>query len=358
MRLPDLDLRVLGTSRVFCDTCDKLIEPTEDRLVCLKCEKDYCQDCRPCTLKNHEPIRYRGFPRLEYDQTQAPTPLENHIAQSFSALKGENDTVYLEGYLRELMNILSSTGSLREAEQPDPDHLIGKSRKAYSLLWNMRNAHEILSVWASLRNMGRFVEYIDRRAFAGRLPTSSSFLHSQGSQGPMLWRNTPMMKTVWDFALTAIMFQEIKPRAVFELGSAAGASAMWYRDLQETSGIAPLVISIDIAQHNKNQRGIRYVEGNTQVLPTILGHALLNTLPHPWIVFEDSHSYIPEILTFFDTYLKAGDYIIIEDIDAEKLIIPFLRDHAVGTYLVDTRYTDYFGHNATSAADQIFCRRS
>ena len=73
------------------------------------------------------------------------------------------------------------------------------------------------------------------------------------------------------------------------------------------------------------------------------------TLPHPWIVIEDAHQNVYELLLFFDSYLRSGDYFLIEDtIDWRKhrKMQRFVRD-ASGAYEVDTRYTDLFGYNVT-----------
>jgi cephalosporin hydroxylase len=54
--------------------------------------------------------------------------------------------------------------------------------------------------------------------------------------------------------------------------------------------------------------------------------------------------------------LSAGDYLVVEDSDIKRDVIRrFIAEHP-GCYLVDTRFTDNFGRNATCAADSIFER--
>jgi hypothetical protein len=57
-----------------------------------------------------------------------------------------------------------------------------------------------------------------------------------------------------------------------------------------------------------------------------------------------------------DHFLAPGDYLFVEDsrIKTQDLI-RFLAQRAQ-RYDVDTRYTDFFGRNATCAANSIFVR--
>ncbi len=62
------------------------------------------------------------------------------------------------------------------------------------------------------------------------------------------------------------------------------------------------------------------------------------------------------VLEQFHHYLTPGDYLVVEDSDVKREALrTFLGAHP-GEYLVDTRFTDNFGRNATCAADSIFVR--
>jgi cephalosporin hydroxylase len=62
------------------------------------------------------------------------------------------------------------------------------------------------------------------------------------------------------------------------------------------------------------------------------------------------------VLERFHAFLSAGDYLVVEDSDVKRdALRSFLGAHP-GDYLVDTQFTDYFGRNATCAADSIFVR--
>ena len=91
----------------------------------------------------------------------------------------------------------------------------------------------------------------------------------------------------------------------------------------------------------------------------------LQGLPHPWFITEDAHVNVAGVLGYFDKFTEPGDYICVEDtnpivpnqagqglakelsytplghvkLDALKL---FMKDRSE-RYLVDQRYTDFFG---------------
>ena len=166
-----------------------------------------------------------------------------------------------------------------------------------------------------------------------------------------------MMRTVWDFAISAMMVQEIRPQTIIELGTCSGGSALWYADLQRLSGLSPNVVSMDIRPPTIQHEGVTFMQGDVNAIEDALPSALLERQPRPWIVIEDVHHNIAGVLNHFHRSLNTGDYLIVEDLDIESLLVPFLSKHP-RQYMVDARYTDFFGHNATCAPDQIFRRVS
>ena len=58
----------------------------------------------------------------------------------------------------------------------------------------------------------------------------------------------------------------------------------------------------------------------------------------------------------FTNICRPGDYLVVEDSDVKRETLrQFIGAHP-GEYLVDTRFTDNFGRNATCAANSIFIR--
>jgi len=346
MRQTSMDTELLRPLKVACDQCGREILLSEDRNYCSKCRKDLCLGCRTCsTAGEHQLVTYRGFHQVS-DLDVVLAKAEQYLNESCgSHLFHVEENICLAQF-HALLGFLQ----VKKHGLVDLESLSTDQRR-----FVQNHGEKLMREWVSLRDMGRFVDYFDRRAFAGRLPSFASYIQSQGSYAPISWKGKPMMRTVWDFALSSIIVQEIKPQTIIEFGTASGASAIWYADLQRLNGLAPRVITIDIHPPSLQYEGITFLKGDSNAIEEVLSLALLREQPHPWIVIEDSHVNILGILNYLHRSFHTGDYVIIEDIDAEDLLVDFLSKHKE-CYRVDARYMDFFGHNTTCAADQILCR--
>ncbi len=83
---------------------------------------------------------------------------------------------------------------------------------------------------------------------------------------------------------------------------------------------------------------------------------MLREEPHPWLIVEDAHHNVGAVLEHVSAYIQPGDYLVVEDSDVKRETLREFVGRHPGEYLVDTRFTDYFGRNATCAADSIFVR--
>jgi cephalosporin hydroxylase len=228
-----------------------------------------------------------------------------------------------------------------------------------SLPWDLQR----LRLFLDRRQQGRFVEY-SRREEAGthyypRFGTEFGIdvlLTCQGAPSLMQWRGTPLMKNVFDFAIYPALIAELRPATVFEVGSGLGASAVWFADTLATCGIEGRVHSLDRVKVETAYPRVSFHQGDCDEPGGLFDPALLRSEPHPWLVVEDAHHNVAAVLEHFHQHLSPGDYLMVEDSDVKRdAIRAFLGAHA-GDYLVDTRFTDYFGRNATCAADSIFVR--
>jgi cephalosporin hydroxylase len=351
-------LRCLGTSATICDGCQRDIALIDDYRHCVDCRRDFCVHCETCHAeelqgrghgREHVIVSYPGF-REVHDLETVLTKAERHVRDACVWSRGK-DAIYIAGIRALIFYLMARSQGAAEA-----------SWALESLPPNLRALAEQegeawLRRWVSLREMGRFVDYFARRAIAGRLPDETTWLHAQGSWGPIGWKGRPMMRTAWDFALAWVMFEELKPRTVIELGTGSGGSAIWYADLQRMQGVPPCVMTIDIEPPSPplEYDGVTALRGDANEIAAALPHAAMEGWLHPWLVIEDAHKNIGGVLEHFHPLLQTGDYLTIEDIDAEPALARFLLRRP-GAYLVDARYADYFGHNATCCADQIFRR--
>ena len=79
-------------------------------------------------------------------------------------------------------------------------------------------------------------------------------------------------------------------------------------------------------------------------------------LPRPCLLVEDFHGELSGFFEHIDSILKAGDYLVIEDSNPKQSAIA--QTVAGLPYAVDTKYTDFFGINCTSAINSIFVKNA
>ena len=152
------------------------------------------------------------------------------------------------------------------------------------------------------------------------------------------------------------LIAELRPATIFEVGSGLGASAVWFADNLALCSIAGHVHSVDLVKVAIEHPNVGFYQGDCSEPVRLFDAELLRSAPHPWLVVEDAHHNVAGVLEHFHQFLQPGDYLVVEDSDVKRdALRQFLGAHP-GGYLVDTHFTDYFGRNATCAADSIFVR--
>lgn len=213
---------------------------------------------------------------------------------------------------------------------------------------------------------GRLQSYQQRQAFMASQEAQAAHLPSNGSEIPsdqanmsqgavecMSWRGMPLFKTAFDFSLYPMLLWELKPRSIIEIGSGTGASALWMRDLLRSFEIPCEILSLDIVKPEIEVPGVRFLQGDCNAIEAALPADVLAALPHPWLAIEDAHENVAGVLGYLDGFLEAGDYLIVEDSEMKKQELAQLFSDPGFCYRVDSRYTDFFGRNATCAPDSI-----
>jgi cephalosporin hydroxylase len=175
------------------------------------------------------------------------------------------------------------------------------------------------------------------------------------------YRGVPMFKTPFDVAIYMQLFSKGKPKSILEIGSHRGASALFFADMLRMKVPEGRVVSVDLElpPFARDER-VTFLKGDARKLEEVFTPELLASLPHPWMVSEDSaHTYETTIavLNFFRDKLEVGDYIVVEDggaTDMAKTYPDGGPNRAVHEFLsLDDRYEpdpdlcDMFGYNAT-----------
>ena len=233
------------------------------------------------------------------------------------------------------------------------------SAEGRDLQWDLVRLRLFLDRW----RQGRFVKFSDReksaRFYHPRFGTEFGvdvLLTCQGAPSLMHWRDTPLMKNAFDFAMYPALIAELRPRTVFEIGSGLGASAVWFADTLSFYGIDGKVHSVDRLKAKVEHQKVTFYQGDCSDPVRLFPPELLSSQPHPWLVVEDAHHNVTAVLDHMHDFLSPGDYLVVEDTDVKRdAIRNFINAHP-DAYLVDTKFTDHFGRNATCAADAIFVR--
>jgi cephalosporin hydroxylase len=185
-------------------------------------------------------------------------------------------------------------------------------------------------------------------------------------QGAMTYRyrGVPLQKDPFDLALYSLLLDRARPRTLIEIGSYQGGSALWFADQAGLLGLGLKVVSIDLELPAVRvaSPSVNFLQGDARELGRLLTPSLMNTLPRPLMVVEDSSHLAgttAAVLEFFDVWLRSGEYIVIEDGILSDMRVAHLYDggplRAIEAFLaksacryeVDRGLCDYFGRNVT-----------
>ena len=186
-----------------------------------------------------------------------------------------------------------------------------------------------------------------------------------------------LLKNPQEVVIYHQLFSLVKPQTVIELGTFSGASAVWFADTATaldydchvyTLDIDPGLISEEIKKIN--HKNVTFIEGDSGKIEEVFPPSMLQQLPHPWLVVEDAHHNSINVLKYLDSFMTAGDYIVVEDTDPRtpykigmnvmyteeespqngpgklNMMKSFLKVHGQH-YLVDSFFTDFYGYNCT-----------
>ena len=211
----------------------------------------------------------------------------------------------------------------------------------------------------------RFVPF-RTRTWSSDLPWSRQFYEAvqstkwnqaAGEHPPIHWNGVLNMKDPFSLASYPLLVFDVRPATIIEIGAFTGGSAIWLADMMQIQGIDGRVYSFDLevdrikASHPR----VQFRWANSHQLSTFDADWLAS-LPHPWLVIEDAHQNVYNLLRFFNTMMRAGDYLVLEDTlyrPKYKAMRRFILEQE-DQFMVDTRYTDLFGYNVTWHPNSYF----
>jgi cephalosporin hydroxylase len=201
----------------------------------------------------------------------------------------------------------------------------------------------------------RFLAWPKRQQFVAELNSEPvrgtelglrQMLYSQGA-------GMTCFKSSYDLAIYAMLVNELRPSTIIELGAGAGGSGLFFADLCAAAALRTDIISIDTILAEVVDPCVAFVKSDCSAwLAAAVNEK--REFHRPCLVIEDFHGPLDGIFRSLDVILTTGDYLVIEDSYPKQSQIA--EAVAGRPYLVDSKYTDFFGINCTSAVNSIFMR--
>jgi len=177
---------------------------------------------------------------------------------------------------------------------------------------------------------------------------------SQGTTGCIQWKGRPLLKSAQDFVLYPMLIWELRPNSIIELGSTS-SSLEWLADLVRVSGLKSKIVGVDHHIPDHVPVEAEFIHGDIEQIDRVLNADYLRNLPKPWLVIEDAHTNLFNLLEWLFTNMSDGDYLVIEDsLSKQGTISQWVQHTSMSKAIyVDTYYTDFFGVNSSTAVNSV-----
>jgi cephalosporin hydroxylase len=227
-----------------------------------------------------------------------------------------------------------------------------------SCLMQSPDADDIIQLYKHKIESPRFTSIHDYFNNNIKYPESykTQYKFSQGITECLSWKGEPIFKTVYEMALLQMLLWELKPKTIIEIGTGSGASAKYMEDLMKIYNLQTKIVTMDIQNDNKTEGDIEYHQVECHDIGTL---PEVNHLPHPWLIIEDCHVNVSNVISHFTKNVIAGDYLIVEDClmeDNGKSKVDHMKTicNNYPNLMVDSKYNTFFGYSDSSNETLIF----
>ena len=169
-----------------------------------------------------------------------------------------------DSWFTRVVKVLIPLDSSQPWEDSVREYALRSPAEGQSLQWDLHRLSQFLDRW----QQGRFVEFSERERSAVHYPRiRHGIWHRRGADlarraSLMRWRGTPLLKTVFDFAIYPALIAELRPRTVFEIGSGSGGSAVWFADHLAFCGVEGRVHSVDLVKAGLQHPNVSFHQGD------------------------------------------------------------------------------------------------
>lgn len=174
------------------------------------------------------------------------------------------------------------------------------------------------------------------------------------------YKGIPAVKCPFDYVLYQMLIWDVKPDLIIEIGTYKGGSTLYLADLLELNGKGMIhTIDLPVNQEDTSVKlhpRIKIFKEGYESYDT----SLLNKFEKILVIEDGSHQYEDSLkaLEKFSRYVSPGSYYIAEDGivtelgkekdfngGPQKAVEEFLASSK--QFIIDRKYCDFFGHNAT-----------
>lgn len=175
------------------------------------------------------------------------------------------------------------------------------------------------------------------------------------------YKGVSAIKCPFDYVLYQMIIMSVKPDLIIEIGTYKGGASLYYSDLLNLLGNGGQIHTIDIENYVNSEQII----SNSNIKRFIEGYEnydleLTNGFKNILIIDDGSHQYLDVKKAFekFSNLVNKNSYYIIEDgvvselgIDNNfgggpmKAIDEIIKENK--NFVIDRKYCDFFGNNAT-----------
>ena len=176
------------------------------------------------------------------------------------------------------------------------------------------------------------------------------------------WKGLTLMKDPMTLSIYMMMIQDLKPKTILEFVTYDGGSALWMEDTMKSLSLDYKIHTFDINPERvklPKDSKVKYHKLDNNKINAFINESrdLFENIESPILIIEDSHVNVDEVVRSIDPFLKAGDYLVIEDtIDKNKYRDTILSENGISSmnYEVDTYYCDFWGINNSWNINSIF----